>query len=371
MYTLNDIKFYRTTEIDKEKAHYNVIFGERSNGKTTSVLEIILKNWINKGEQGVYLRRYDEHIKGNKGSVIWSSIVHERDLVNKWTKGNYQSIIYRNRAWHLAKYDEKLDKDIPQKEPFCYALAVNQEDKYKGTSYPRVTTICFDECMARESYLIDEFTKFHSIMSSVIRQRDNVIVYLLGNTVDMYCPYFEDMGLTNARKMKQGSIELYTYGESDLKVAVEYCSPTKGGKKSDVYFAFDNPKLNMIKTGAWELPLYPHAPFQIDHKSIVDHFFINHLETILQGDIVVQDDCMFIYIHIKTTPLKDDIKQTYSLEHNPKYNHAISITDRHRNKISAKIGDMFAKDLVYFQDNNIGELVRSYINQSSSRNSII
>ena len=45
--------------------------------------------------------------------------------------------------------------------------------------------------------------------------------------------------------------DVYKYGDSGLSVAVEYCESTQkfGGKKSDVFFAFDNDRLKMVTTG--------------------------------------------------------------------------------------------------------------------------
>ena len=40
------IKYYSLTEILKRNAHYNVIFGERSNGKTYAVLLYALKKFV-------------------------------------------------------------------------------------------------------------------------------------------------------------------------------------------------------------------------------------------------------------------------------------------------------------------------------------
>ena len=40
------LKYYRLTNIMKNKAHYYIIYGERSNGKTFAVLEhIVEKVW--------------------------------------------------------------------------------------------------------------------------------------------------------------------------------------------------------------------------------------------------------------------------------------------------------------------------------------
>lgn len=372
---MSDFKFYSLDRIENEvpEAKYYMIFGERSNGKTSAVLERILINWIEKGEQGVYLRRYDEEIKGSKGEQIYSSIADERGLVEKYTKGKYTSVTYYNRKFYLSKWDEKLQRNVRQSEPFCHAMAINQMEHHKGTGYPLVTTVCFDEFLSRRIYMIDEFVEFQNTISTIVRQRDNVTIYMLGNTVNKYSPYFDEMGLTDITEMKQGDIRKYVYnndeGDNKLVVAVEYSGSVDQKKKSDVYFAFNNPKLQMITSGEWELPMYPHAPFKIKQKNILDVFFIDFRDTILQGDIVLQDKSLFIYIHKKTTPIKDDKKMIYSLSFNPRYNHAVSIISKPRNKMAVKIAELFRNDLVYYQNNSIGELVRNYIQESESRTS--
>ena len=184
---------------------------------------------------------------------------------------------------------------------------------------------------------------------------------MLGNTVNKYCPYFNEMGLRHIKDMKVGDIDIYSYGDSDLKVAVEYCKPNKQGKESDTYFAFDNPKLNMITGGAWEVNIYPHCPIKYVPKDIKFTYFIIFDGEILQCEIVMKDNNNFTFIHRKTSPIKDNEKDLiYSTEYSslPNWKRKINrpITD-----IEKKIAMYFAKDKVFYQDNDVGEIVRNYL----------
>ena len=370
----NVYEFYDGSAIEDIDAHYYMIYGERSNGKTTYGLEKILTRWLNEGKQGAYIRRYDEQIKGSKGEDIWSSIVYERGLVEEWTDGKWDRIVYQSRKWYLAKFDEETQTTVKQGQPFCYAFAINQGENYKGTTYPDITTIVFDEFLSRDRYLRDEFVEFTNLLSTIIRQRDDVEIYMLGNTVNPYSTYFEEMGLHDVRNMEQGDIQIYEYNtktpdgkERTMYVAVEYTETRVSGKKSDIYFAFDNPKLNMITNGSWELPMYPHAPFKIKQKDILEVFFIDFKEYLLQGNIILKEDMLFLFFHRKTTELKDDDKLIYSLDYSPKINHATSLVSGYRNKLSARIGDLISKDLIYYQDNQVGEMIRNYILESENK----
>ena len=59
-----EIKFYSLDEILKKQAQYNIIIGERSNGKTYATLLYCLKQYINDGSQFAIIRRWKEDIRG-------------------------------------------------------------------------------------------------------------------------------------------------------------------------------------------------------------------------------------------------------------------------------------------------------------------
>lgn len=352
-------QYYSLKEILSKRAIYNVIFGERSNGKTYSVLEYALKNYTSgKGKLGV-IRRWDEDFKAKRGASLFSSHV-QNGLISKLTKGKWDSVYYYSYRWYLARKDDK-GKIIKEDEPFAYAFSLSTMEHDKSTSFPDITTILFDEFLTRDAYMIDEFVIFTNVLSTIIRQRDNVKIFMLGNTVNQYSPYFTEMGLTHVRQMKPGDIEVYTYGDSKLKVAVEYTEPSKVTKKSNFYFAFDNPKLNMIKNGSWEFANYPHLPQKYKPKDIMFTFFIIFEEDTLQCEVILVDDLYFLYIHKKTSELRDtDNDLIYTTEYSPRPNYRRNLLKPMTN-VENKIIELFRGDKVFYQDNRIGEVVRNYL----------
>lgn len=361
------MKYYSLSRILKENATYNMIIGERSNGKTYAVDEYALKEYCEKGTQLAIIRRYSEDYIGKRGQQMFDAIV-ANGLVKKYSKGKFDRILYYGSRWYLATYDEKTKKAIPSSEPFAYAFALSSVEHDKSTSYPKVKTILFDEFMSRQGYLTDEFVLFMNTLSTIIRQNDDVKIFMLGNTVNKYSPYFNEMGLTNVAKMKQGTIDLYTYGDSDLTVAVEYCLPSKSGKKSDKYFAFNNPKLSMITSGSWEIALYPHCPIKFLPKHIRYTYFIIFDKNILQCEIVSipEKKQYFTFIHRKTTPIKNEMKdKIYTTEFKSVVNTMRRIT-KPTTELERKIWWFYVNDKVFYQDNEVGEIVRNYINWSRS-----
>lgn len=352
-------KFYSLKNILSKGASYNMIFGERSNGKTTAVLEYAIKRYAETGEQMAYLRRWREDFTGKRGEQLFSSIV-ERGQIQKLTGGEWTNVYYFGSRWYLCRYDENGKRETDE-TPFCFGFAISAQEHDKSVGFPKVTTVCFDEFLTRTSYLPDEFVLFMNTLSTIIRKRTNVTVFMLGNTVNKYCPYFKEMGLKHVRDMKPGSIDIYRYGDSRLTVAVEYTEPNKAGGDSDFYFAFDNPKLSMITGGAWEIDIYPHLPVKYTPKQILFTYFIEFAGDLLQCEIINTGTSIFTFVHRKTTPLKDpdkDLIYTPEFSEKPNYRRKIN---RPQTDIEKRIAQFYATDKVFYADNEVGEIVRNYL----------
>lgn len=357
-----DTQYYSLKPIMKNDCRYYVIFGERSNGKTFACLEKILKDFCESGyrDQGAIIRRMDTDFKMNRGQNYFKNLV-QAGLVERYTGGNWEDVFYKSGTWYLCRYNEDGKRECMD-IPIAYGFHLTGSEHDKGNSYPNVKTIVFDEFISRHGYLPDEFILFTNTLSTIIRDRNDVTIFMLGNTVNKYCPYFGEMGLTHIKEMKQGDIDVYQYGESgELTVAVEYTKPSKKGKKSDVYFAFDNSKLRMITRGEWEINVYPHLPYKYKPKHVLFEFFIIFDKETLHCEIVSVDDDVFIYIHKKTTPIKDeDTDYIFSLDYDPRPNHRRNIIQP-MTKADRKIYELIYNEKVFFQDNTIGEIFRNYL----------
>lgn len=352
-------KYYSLSNILSKNARYNIIFGERSNGKTFSVDDYGIMNFAKTGEQMAIVRRWREDFTGKRGENMFSAIC-KTGKIKKYTNGEWDDIYYRASRWYFCRYEN--DNRIICEKPFAFGFALSSMEHDKSTSYPDITTVLFDEFISRTGYLPDEFLLFMNVLSTIIRDRKNVKIFMLGNTVNKYgCPYFREMGLKHIKDMKPGDIDVYKYGDSELSVAVEYTPTNKKGKNSDLYFAFDNPKLSMITGGAWEIDIYPHCPVKYKPKEILFTYFILFDKELLQCEIVQHDDLYFTFIHPKTTPLKyPDKDLVFTPEFSARPNYRRKIT-KPVSKLEKKIASFFIKDKVFYADNETGEIVRNYL----------
>ena len=348
-------------------AQYYMIFGERSNGKTFSVKSLILDRYFSNGKQGGVIRRYDEDWKGKmNGGVMWDDMLNHPDLGNiieKRSKGKWNDVVWEGRAWTFVLRNDDGEIENRDAKPFCYAFALTKEENYKGKAFPNITTIFFDEFMTRGYYLQDEFTLLTSICSSIIRLRTDVQIFMCANTITTYCPYFVEMGLKHAKYLQDGEIHVYKIGETAGRVVVMRTeSMVKVGEKpSNIYFAFDNPKLKMITGGAWELKVYPRMPFEYIPKEIKLIYFISFDNELFQCEIIKHEKMWITFIHRKTTPLKEDNKaMVYQQDYDPRPNYSRKI-GKPTNKLQQFIARFFVKEKVFYQDNSVGDSIEHYL----------
>lgn len=368
------IYYYNLLDLMKEECSYYIPFGIRSNGKTTAPFILALIDYTQFGNQLGLIRRNDLDLKGKKARELFSGLASltfkNKNLIDFLTDGKFNNIKYFSSQWFLCKYDEDLGKDVMDATPFCHGFALSTGVHDKSIPYPRIRTILFDEFIDRNGYIEDEFVKFMNMISTIVREKKEATIFMCGNSVNKYCPYFKEMGLYNITKMKPDTIEYYTYGDSGLKVGVEFLAIDKTNtsktkkthkKPSDIYFAFNNPKLQMITTGAWEIDIYPHLPIKYDNKDIKFKFFIKFDNNILQCEIIYKEKMLFVYCHRKTTPIKNIEKDLiYQQEYSPRYNHSIDMA-MPRNEIEKEIWYLYKTGKFFYQDNEVGEVVRNYI----------
>ncbi len=145
-------KYYSLDNILKCNAHYNLIIGERSNGKTYSVEEYGIKDYAENKNQMAIIRRWKDDFTGKRGEQMFSALVNN-GLVEKYTNGLWNNISYRSSRWYFSRFDEKLDRMVLDSEPFCFAFALSSGEHDKSISFPKVKTILFDEFLTRNGEL--------------------------------------------------------------------------------------------------------------------------------------------------------------------------------------------------------------------------
>ena len=363
-------KYYSLDNILQYDCQYSVVIGKRSNGKSFAAFKLGLERFVKSGyhDQMAVLRRWDEDFVKNRAAQMMAGLMCDGNGVNQvehLTGGQYNTIYYHSRRWYLAVWDSETKEIKKMDRPFAYGFSLSGMEHDKSTSFPDVKLVVFDEFITRGAYLKDEFVLYMNVLSTIIRDRNDVRILMLANTVNQYAPYFDEMGLDRIREQKPGTIEIYQMGDSSLRIAVEYCSDSdriqKSKLASDDYFCFNNPRLKMITEGDWEIDLYPHCPLQYKSTEILYMFFIIFKADVLQAEVISHEGANFIFIHRKTSEIKKpDQDLVYSLAYDPRPNWRRRLS-RPQLPVERKIWSLFLADKIYYQDNQVGEIVRNYL----------
>lgn len=358
--------YYNIAPIDATGAIYRLIVGQRSNGKTYSVCRHIIEDYFNEGKRGAYIRRYEESITPKNLQSLFNPHLQ---LIWELSEHKWNSIFYRAKEFHLCAIDSEGKIIAKDDTAFCITAAINTSENTKGEDRGEVQTIVFDEFMTRSGYLNNEFVRFMNLLSTLIRDRESAVVYMLANTVNKYCPYFAEMGLKNIDKLAQGEIAVYTYGSSDLTVAVELCDEVQATKQTaSKYFAFDNPQLQMITRGAWEFQIYPRAPYKILPEDIVLKFYIQFAEQLLACEVVhstLKQYCndVFIFVHPQTKDINvDDFTIMYVSDFSSCRMHVRYLKDQ-PTEGHKLIYSLIQRKAVCFSDNDTGEVFRNWLQE--------
>lgn len=347
--------YYNPYPILEKKPTYAMVVGERSNGKTFAFLHEVAREYATTGRPSVYIRRLAESIKPKFLSSIFNS---------HWEKGLFDDLgcdcfVYRGNKWYFAWYtDETQTKKKLAKEPFMYCMALNQTEVSKSSlGDMNVKYVIFEEFMTRDVYLKNEFVLFMNMIATSLRETSDAIIIMIGNTVSWSAPYFREMGISHIKEQKQGTIAEYKYG-TDTVVLVEYCGSIEKRKKekTNKYFAFDNPQLNMITKGNWEIASYNHPNWRVgDSDLITRDLYIVIENEIIQVEIR-KDGSHGVYAlcHFANR-VSEKARRVYTLHNNGDYRvHTQLIND----KLDRLIKELYLTDKFFYDDNTTGENVR-------------
>ena len=151
---------------------FNFIIGNRGCGKTYATKKRAVKQFIEKGYQFVYLRRYKEELDETAESYFTDIILNNEfpDVVIEYKGGKY----------------------FINDQLAGYAMALTKAKDYKSISYPMVYLIIFDEFLIEDNgysrYLKNEVKQFLNFYMSIDRYR-GCTVFFLANSVSMINPY--------------------------------------------------------------------------------------------------------------------------------------------------------------------------------------
>ena len=154
-----------------------IIIGGRGIGKTTGANYMSLCQWNKKGHEFAIVRRYKTELTKIKAAF---DPLAEGIITQGLGKGAFE---YRFNGCRIG-----------------YGLTLAMQSSYKsGMDFSKVHTLIYDEAVLKPNgnlrYLKDEMTELFELISTIFRDRKDYRVFILGNNLDIFNPYFEYFGV--------------------------------------------------------------------------------------------------------------------------------------------------------------------------------
>ena len=175
------VNYYRLGPLLSRNGVINMVLGPRGDGKTFAAKEQVIRNAINKGEEFIYLRRYQKELDSRHtffDDVRFKFPDHEFNVDGK-------------RAMMKGPGDSKFS---------CigYFIALSTSQQQKSVAFPNVTMIVFDEFLIDKGairYIPQEVKVLLDFLSTVDRYKDKTRLVMISNSVAIANPYFQEWSI--------------------------------------------------------------------------------------------------------------------------------------------------------------------------------
>jgi hypothetical protein len=189
-------EWYDYRSIKSRNALWSIVAGPRSIGKTFGAKIDCIEYAIRNDRQIMWLRRNLVELTYAKAG-FFDSIASRYPGFEFRVDGNNGQIKMDSGSWRtIVRF-----------------AALSTASQMKGTEYPEVDRIIYDECFAEPGmrYLPDEVDRLRELWVTVNRNRvaprrgkANTLVYLLGNARELDNPYFLEWGFDGSREWQKG-----------------------------------------------------------------------------------------------------------------------------------------------------------------------
>lgn len=168
--------YFDLQQVLSYNALINIIVGERGVGKTYSCKRFCISDYLKKGNQFVYLRRYETELKEScEGFFDGLLRNHEFD--------GHEFGVVRHKKTNVFTCDGEV---------MGWGMSLSVASQLKSKEYPFVKNLVYDEFIIDKGcyhYLRNEVNSFLDICETLFRLRD-FRAFLLGNAISQVNPYF-------------------------------------------------------------------------------------------------------------------------------------------------------------------------------------
>lgn len=202
--------YYNPKKILTYRRQVNVVTGSRSVGKSTAISLLCVFDYIINGHLFIYSRRDNDELIITCRDFFDDAVYLYNEYAEEFNLPKIQRLYYEARKYYI---------EIDGVKKLCgFTVPMNKENKYKSGKFGDVYTIIYDEFIARDSNSYigtkaslyrEEYIHLRSLVITCDRRpgqpiRNEVCVFLLGNTDTIYAPLLLHLGVTDYLEPVEG-----------------------------------------------------------------------------------------------------------------------------------------------------------------------
>lgn len=296
-------KYYSSKKLRKVKCDYYFIIGQKSNGKSFDIKSLLIKEALKDGRRFAYMRRWFPDRTASKVERYFTD--DKLFTVNDYSP--YTEVQAYTDTIYLGNRTEqgKKTKDFI----IGYSVGLSSEQHYASMPFPEVYNILFEEFITDTGYFgqgTDEVELFLRMCSTIFRERKDTCVYMLGNTISRFCPYFTTFGI-DINKLEKGNIYYFDYVDKEndniIKIGLEWCDNIVNNK---IVFG---KSAKMINKGEWLTSNVPIVNRNTRQDKLLFKYYVKKENSIYKC-LVLNDNDNEPYIFVYPYNNESKIKST-------------------------------------------------------------
>lgn len=351
---------YNPTRLPLKRNKYFVLVSERSVGKTTNVLLFAMCAHKVAGVQVQYIRQHTDMITPKTSRQLFDTILRY-DYVSKLTGGKWSSVTYWAAGWYYCNIDQNGKVTERDEKPFMFCLGLNRSEDYKSVyNAPTGNIVIFDEFISRY-YRQDEFIEFCDVVKTIIRDRQEPIIFMLGNTLDRYNHYFAELELLPVSTSMPAGEHTEIITAKGTPIYFEIITREKTPERltfNKLFFGFKNKKLGSITGEDWAITPVQHIDDKdADQREIIHKAIYLSIENqLIQLELAYsQKYGTHILAHAAKKTYPDSRIYSIDMMQDSRYRYRFGY-----DSLDKLIWSLYNRKKFYYANNLIGVLVDKY-----------
>lgn len=357
-------ELFNPAECPLESNKYFVICTERASGKTTNVILMGLVCFKLYGSPIVYIRER-ETMLAPKYMRNLCEVIIECGYVPKLTDDRYNTMVYKARRWYYAKEE---DGEIVEtaSDPCIHCLSIDNSEIYKSSlNIPNGDFLVLDEFASRR-HIPDCFFSFCDLLSTCIRTRSNPIIWMLGNTIDRYEYFFDELEISDYMRYINIGDSMEVKTSKGTPIYIEVFAPEKKHKKTlinKIFFGFKNSKLNAITGDDWLIVPFQHVDSSDERETIDRRHYLEYEGEKICLEVCSSDKYGVHIIAHRATSFDYPDAVIYSCEdmRDIRYHYRFG-----HSKVDRMIWTLYDRNRFFYATNACAAIVNKYINQADN-----